>query len=68
MPTKRKPRTLPEMQQDANAYARETFRTLAGLGGIPEADFRTAADAIVGALVRAWAAGYQARDEEGARR
>jgi hypothetical protein len=56
------------MQQDANAYARETFRTLAGLGGIPEADFRTAADAIVGALVRAWAAGYQARDEEGARR
>lgn len=70
---KRNRRTLIEMQQDAQEYALEAFRTTPfHLDEVippisSDERFKRQADAILIALGQAWAAGYAARSEEKAR-
>jgi hypothetical protein len=60
-----KRRSLEDMQRDANDYARETFRTHQfHLGALDGPTCYKISEAIMRALVMAWAAGYAARAEE----
>ena len=61
--TKRPPRSMGELMAESKQYAMETFASTPF--HLPAGDtFEKSAEAIIAALVKAWAAGYAARAEE----